>query len=308
MKSEHRHDLQTNELGKYTEKAAVWIDVHGNRLMVGICLACLPLAGFIYWWRSNNNAQAAAWRDFSAAVNVNKAEDFHSVWQDHPGTVPAYWARVHEGERWLAEGIREMFSNVELGTTHLKKAQDAFQAVLDASKAPVELRDRALIGLGRTLESMSNGSENEAVNAYKSLVDKYPDSIYKKDAEERIAVLTAGDGQEFYAWFSKYARPKLPVKGPRDKSAGDDQEDISEEGINRLNSALKLDKKTDDKATDDESMELSDTEKPTAEDKPAKKPADATPEKKAKSDSEPQPDSVPEPESKASEPDNDKKE
>ena len=312
MKSEHRHELQTNDLGKFAEKAAVFIDVHGNRLMIGVCLACLPLAGLIYYLRSESNAQAAAWRDFSAAINVGKADDFHAVWQDHPGTSPAYWARVHEGEHRLNLGVQSMFRNVETGMDELKKARDSFQAIIDnPRKAPPELRDRALMGLGRALESMSDGSEADAIKAYESLVKEFPNSIYKKDAEERIAVLGKGSGQEFYNWFTKYPRPKLPVKGPRDPIGGGVDDEKTKEVLEGFES---MDKGTGkNKSADDESLDLSDLEKSDGEKKPPKKkvsdkkPADEAPDDAAdepakpesKSESEPKPDSVPEPESKS---------
>ena len=285
MKSEHRHDLQTNELGRFAEKMAVFIDVHGNRIMIGVCLACLPLAGFIYWWRSNSNAQAAAWRDFSAAINTNKAEEFHAVWQDHPGTAPAYWARVHEGEHWLTQGVEAMFRNVETGMEDLKKACDSFQAVIDdQSRVPSELRDRALIGLGRARESMSDGGEGEAIQAYETLVKEFPNSIYKKDAEERIVVLNKGSGQEFYAWFTKYPRPKFPVRGPRDRLSSDEMDEKTREVLEKLDAASKSTGKEHGEkpaADDDESLSLPESEMP-----------------EPKPESEPKPDSVPEPESK----------
>jgi|GEM_PF-5196782 len=311
MKSEHRHELQTNDLGKFAEKMAVFIDVHGNRLMIAVCLACLPLAGIIYWWRSDNNAQAAAWRDFSAAINVDKAEEFRAVWKDHPDTAPAYWARIHEGEKWLSLGIQSMFRNVENGMEELKNAQAAFQSIIDASrKAPPELRDRALLGMGRTLESMSNGSEDQAVKTYETLLKDFPDSIYKQDAEERIAVLKRGSGQEFYAWFSKFPRPKLPAKSPRDRISGD----IDEKDRKVLDGFDAMEK--GEKATDDESLNLSESDKSDGDKKPAgknaddKKPSDGEgePEQKSKPESDPKPDSVPEPESKADEPKAEKKE
>jgi hypothetical protein len=310
MKSEHRHELQTNELGKFAEKMAVFIDVHGNRLMIGVCLACLPLAAFIYWWRSENNAQAAAWRDFSAAIAVDKPEEFHAVWKDHPNTTPAYWARVHEGEKWLSLGVQSMFRNVENGMEELKKAQAAFQSIVDAPrKAPPGIRDRALFGLGRTLESMSNGSEDEAVKTYEKLVQEFPDSIYKKDAEERIAVLSRGSGQEFYAWFTRFPRPKLPVKSPRDRLSGD----IDEKDRKVLDEIDAIGK--GEKSTDDESLNISESDKPEGDKRPAeKKPTDNKPDEtdgqpdEKKPETEPKPDSVPEPESKSDEPNAEKKE
>lgn len=285
MKSEHRHELQTNELGKFAEKLAIFIDVHGNRLMVGVCLACIPLAAIIYWYRTTTNNEAAAWRDFAAAVSNNKPEDFFEVWETHKSSPVGLWARVHEGESRLTLGVETMFRNVETGLEELKKAKTAFQSIADDRKAPQEVRERALIGLGRALESMSDGNSAEALKAYETLVKDYPDSIYKKDAEARIAALSKPDSQDFYAWFAKYPRPKVEEKRPRDKITGDDSESVTQEMLDKLNETVKGlgGKKPAEK--DEGSTPDTETDKPDAD--------------KSDTKSEPVPDSVPEPESKS---------
>src|SRR5262249_55888920 len=149
--------------------------------------------------------------------------------------------------------------SLELGTEHLKKARDAFRSVVDDKHAPGEVRERALIGLGRALESLSDGSEGEAVKAYESLVKDYPNSLYKQDAEDRIAALTKGSGQEFYAWFAKYPRPKMADKRPHDRT-GDDLGDEDLDAIGKLESLSKGQKEADDA----ESLELSVPEKRAA--------------------------------------------
>jgi hypothetical protein len=93
-------------------------------------------------------------------------------------------------------------------------------------RAPQEIRERALIGLARTLESMSDGSEDDAIKAYETFVKEFPKSEYQADAQSRIGILKSGHGQEFYAWFSKYPRPKIAEKLPRDQ-AGDDSDEES---------------------------------------------------------------------------------
>jgi len=219
MKSEHRHELQTNELGKFTEKMGSFLEVHGNRLMIAICVVSLAASGVIYWVRSARSTDAAAWRDLSQAMASNDAQNLKDVWNSHKGTAAGNWARVREGERWLSLGVQRLFDNLEAGTEDVKKASNAFRTVVDDRKAPPDARERALIGLGRALESLSEPTD--AVKAYKSLVSEFPNSIYKADAEQRIAVLEKGKGQEFYAWFSKYPRPKLSERRPHDK-IGDD--------------------------------------------------------------------------------------
>jgi hypothetical protein len=285
MKSEHRHDLQTNELGKVTEKLGSFMEVHGNRLMIGVCVVSLAASGVIYWVRTQRNSEAAAWRDMSTAVATNKPEDFYDVWEGHKGTPTGLWARVHEGESRLRLGVETLFRSVETGIEEVKKARDAFQTVVDDRRAPAEVRERALIGLARALESMSDGSEAEAVKTYEMLGKEFPDSLYKKDAEERIAALNKGSGQEFYAWFSKYPRPKAAEKRPNDRTGGELDEEMLDDLVKKHSGSKSSGKK---RVVED------DTESPTIPDLDK---AEEKPESGAKPGSEPKPDSVPEPDS-----------
>jgi hypothetical protein len=293
MKSEHRHELQTNELGKVAEKFWAFLELHGNRLMIGICVASLAASGVIYWVRTKRNDEAAAWREMSSAFATNKAEDFFDVWEHHQGTSTAVWARAHAGESWLAQGVEEQFRNIELGTEQLKKARRAFQAVVDDLRAPGEVRERALIGLGRTLESLSETAE--AVKAYEMLVKEFPNSIYRDDADERIEVLKQSSGQEFYSWFSKFERPKAADKLPRDKfgeSLDDDAkflEDVKKLSTDAEASGLKP-------STDGDKGPLL----PPDGDEPDEDASGSQPRSKSESDDgKPQPKSAEEPESKS---------
>ena len=96
MKSEHRHELQTNELGKFTEKMGSFLEVHGNRLMIGICVASLVASGIIYWVRTDRNSEASAWRELSQAIASNDPQDMKDVWNNHKRTPAGHWARVRE--------------------------------------------------------------------------------------------------------------------------------------------------------------------------------------------------------------------
>ncbi|HTI49838.1 MAG TPA: hypothetical protein VL475_02765, partial [Planctomycetaceae bacterium] len=179
MKSQHRHDLQTNELGKVADKVATsvggFFEIYGNRIMIGFCVVSVAAAGLIYKWKLDRAHEAAAWRDLSKA---SRAEDYAGVWERNPGTIAARWARVHEGESRLDEGVQLLFTNVESGMKELKLAREALQRVVDEQDTPAEIRERALFSLGRCLESMSDGSESDAVKTYQTLLREFPASIY----------------------------------------------------------------------------------------------------------------------------------
>jgi hypothetical protein len=225
MKSEHRHELQTNELSKFADKVGVFFTVHGNRIVIGICVFALAASLLIYMVRSNHAREAAAWRDLA---NSSKADDFADVAKTHSGTKAAVWAQVQEGERRLSEGIQLMFSNVETGTKELELAKEALQAVVNQKGAPAPVRERALFGLARSQEALSSGTESEAVKTYETLLREFPLSLYKRDVESRIAALNTGSGQEFYAWFAKFDRPKPSDKRPKDEGLGEMDRETSD--------------------------------------------------------------------------------
>lgn len=227
MKSQHRHELQTNELGKVADKVVDsmggFFETYGNRLLIGFCVLAVAASAVIYKVRRDHSSEAVAWRDLAKARN---AEDFVGISESHPGTSAARWARVHEGEARLNEGVQLLFTNVESGTKELKLSREALQGVVDQKGAPGEIRERALFALARCLEAMSDGSESEAVKTYQALLREFPATIYKKDAEDRIEALNSGSGQEFYAWFAKYDRPKPAAKRPRDRKGAEEEEDM----------------------------------------------------------------------------------
>lgn len=225
MKSQHRHDLQTNELGKVADKVATsfggFFEAYGNLVMIGFCVVALIAAAVIIKVRVDHGKDAAAWSAFAAAKNP---EEYKRVAADHPGTGAAIWARDKEAEGRLAEGTRLLFTQVESGRTELQEARTVFQELLNQSGTPAEIRERALFGLARCVEALSDGGQSDAVKAYQDLLREFPTTVYKKDAEKRIAVLEKGSGQEFYAWFAKFERPKAEERLPRDplgKSASD---------------------------------------------------------------------------------------
>ncbi len=290
MKSEHRHELQTNELGKFTEKVGGFLEVHGNRLMIGVCVASLVASGIIFWVKRERSASEAAWRELSSAFASAKPDDFYDVWKAHPGTPTGLWARAREGEGRLRMGVERLFDNLEAGQKELEKARKAFQTVIDDRRTPPDVREQALMGLGRTLESLSD--TGDAVKAYEMLVKEFPGSLFREDAEERIELLKQSSGQEFYAWFSQYPRPKPRDKRPFDKfgKGADASEDLLENmkefGADLESSGLK------GPAGDSEAPKLPGDEK--SGDEPDKTGVG----EKSPPDGEPKPESVPEPESK----------
>ena len=199
MKSEHRHELKTNELERI---AADWghaseryVQDHTNQLVV-VAVALVAIAiGVIYWRMSSGSYQRQSWRALSDA---NSTADYGTVADKYAGTKVAAWARLREGEAELSSGIRLLFTDRDAGRSDLKKAEENFQKVAGDRTAPPEVIERALFNLARCRESLppkSSGAatiNDAAIEAYERLLKEFPDTIYKELAESRIAALRTG--------------------------------------------------------------------------------------------------------------------
>jgi len=80
MKSEHRHELKTNELeriasewGHSTER---YIQDNWMLLAVAVVVILLGAGGVVYWRSSSGSAGQQGWREFASAA---KAADYGNV-------------------------------------------------------------------------------------------------------------------------------------------------------------------------------------------------------------------------------------
>lgn len=271
MKSEHRHELQTNELGRYADQITSFFQVHGNKVMMWVCAGSLVLAAGIYWYRSSNVTESSAWSQFSTARN---ADEYADVWNNYKSSNAAPWARLREADSRLSNGIQLAFTNLETAQSELKKAKEAYQSLVDGRGAPAQIREKALYNLARCLETLSDGNETDAVRTYEQFVKEYPESIFRADAEKRITVLNSGSGQEFYSWFAKFPRPKAKDVRPLDKGPGLSEDDDLFKAIHsKPTTGLQIpdepakatDAKSDDKSAPDAGKAATDEKKPAGD-------------------------------------------
>ncbi|HTN04273.1 MAG TPA: hypothetical protein VL132_20445, partial [Planctomycetaceae bacterium] len=172
MNSEERHHLHEHELGKLAVKTQTVLEKHGIAIAAAFAAVLLALIVGGWWTMTASNATAAHWTELAAA---GTSEEFGAVADKLKGTAPGYWARLREGELVLDEALPKMFSDREAGLADMKRCQTAFQEVLDAgSAAPEPVRERALFGLARVLETTSNGDTEPAIKTWQRLVTEFP--------------------------------------------------------------------------------------------------------------------------------------
>jgi hypothetical protein len=223
MKSEHRHELKTNELGRLTSEwghtAEHYVQENWILLAVAVVAIAVGAGGIVYWRSSTGVAGQQGWRELAAAT---KAADYGNVADKFAGTVVGAWARLMEGEIELNSGIRASFTDRSAGRSDLKKAQENFEKLIADKATPSEVMERALFGLARAKEANPDKNlgpskiDDAAIETYQRLLTEFPISIYKDIAESRIAALKTGTAQDFYAWFEQQNPKPADREMPKD--------------------------------------------------------------------------------------------
>ncbi len=225
MKSEHRHELQTNDLSKLTQKGARFVEEHALKITIIICVIAVAVAAYRIFSTRSFASQSTAWYEFS---NARTADDFLAVADSDlvKGTPAADWALLMGAEMRLSQAVQLMFTDRANAVTELTSARDDFNKLVENDDSMI--KQRAIFGLARTEESLGNLEAARA--AYKQLgSDEFKGSVYHKQAQERAEYLEKAGPQAFYAWFQKQ-NPKPPEPRKPDTGGGAPASDIFSPG------------------------------------------------------------------------------
>ncbi len=216
MKTEHRHELKANDLEQATLKVETYYERHAATLQWAIIGVAFVIACWIYYTRTTAATEAAAWNELSQS---RSAEEYAQVASDFSGSKAAAWAKLREANSYLETYLRDSFENREKANTDLKKAKGILEDLIKEG-GPKELKQQVLFAYARNLEMSSDGDVKPAIDAYENLIKEIPDTIFKREAEQRIQALKSPEAKEFYAFFAKQNPKPAPVPKPNDKATG----------------------------------------------------------------------------------------
>lgn len=197
MKSEERHQLQTNYLADRLGGTLETARPYGRIVLLGVLgVGAIALAWGVYS-SLNRKSVSAAWTEYYFSLNTGDAESFKAVMEGHPGTSAGVWALQTAGDEYLADGIDALYRDRARGEELLGKAIESFEEV--KSKGQGELRTRALLGLAQTHESL--GELDKAKEFYNQVVAAAFQPAVTEFARERLKHIESLGGKEFYTWF-----------------------------------------------------------------------------------------------------------
>ena len=286
MKSQRRHELQTNELAAMYDKHADEIK-SGGKIAAGV--VAVLVIGFAIWAYMSSSQQARlakGWEAFDearsgAGADTEALEEMAGEFSD---TLPALWAQKTAADRKLATGMQELRVNRDDATEKIDEAIEVYEKIVGERAGDTMFQQQCLLGLGKAHESLSN--VEEAKEQYKKAIAKNAASALGKYAQKRVDFLSQPKNAAWYAWFADQ-EPRTPappsIPGMTPGNAGDDlpaAPDISLEGdglsFEGVGSSLENDKPKEGQTTPP--AEVVPAEEKPAEDKPAEeKPAEEKP-------------------------------
>jgi len=203
MKSERRHELQQNILAGWLTQCVDWTKAHSKTLVVVAIAAFVVWAGYLaYRVVSSRMAsrRSEGWDEYYAAIENNDEADLKRIADENPGTSAGLWARLTLGDLHLIGGIGKLYSNPSSARQELDEAISDYLHVVNESDEPMQNR-RGLYGLARAFEARFQIPQ--AIERYKELADKWPDSALGKVARRRAEYLRKPATKKFLAWFSR---------------------------------------------------------------------------------------------------------
>jgi len=207
MKTQRRHDLETNTLAR---ELARWIDriKPYSKAVTGILVAVMVVFATV-WFLSQQTSQteAAAWDAYYLATEGGRPnlEELAKLADEHGGTSVEQWAELARADSQLQIGTRLLFRDKNEATNFLNQAIAQYQHLQDTVGSEM-LRQRATFNLARAYEAL--GRLEDAIGAYREV-----DGTFRQMATERLEVLQQKSSKEFYDWFVQAKLPEPGVAG-----------------------------------------------------------------------------------------------
>jgi len=215
MKSERRHELQTNYLADHLGTAVSSGKSYATWLVGGIIAAAVLAMGYGLYSSQVAQSNSQAWGDYYFNIGSGDAEVFQQVAKDHPQTSAASWAEQAWADHQLMVGLDQIYNNRSEAEKSIQAAIDVYEKILASAYEP-ELRNRAAIGLGQALESI--GKLDDAARHYQQVAGSGA-GAFANMATNRLAWIKSGEGKSFYEWFATVRKaPEQPPAFPTDLS------------------------------------------------------------------------------------------
>jgi hypothetical protein len=229
MKSDRRHELQTNELANWIGRQ---YERHQGQLPTILWGALAVVAVIVVigvWGSRSSTSVASAWEEFYQIGNLDqkvRPKRLKELAEKFPNTEIALWARLDLADQLCYDGHAKLDIDRAIAATQLNEAQQLYALILKSPKAIPEMKRRAALAEAKCWELL--GDREQAIESYRAVAKQFATSYpeLSQDAASRASELEQPEAADFYKWLAEYEPPasrplNLPGLGSLFPPAGD---------------------------------------------------------------------------------------
>jgi hypothetical protein len=222
MKTQRRHELQTNVLADWLGRNMEAIQPFIGWILAGVAAVVLAILAYTYFNSRSESQIQEGWGaatkyagEATAAVGGNDTAGFQDatknlakVVDDYSGTPLATFAEANLGDVNLYRGQMLMWTNRAEALQSLKEAVARYNSAIASTHEPL-LKNRVRMNLATAYEWMFQ--VEDAKRAYQQV-----EGIYQPAAQQQIAALEGATTAQLFERLQKYqpappqTKPKMP--------------------------------------------------------------------------------------------------
>src|SRR5688572_8769214 len=111
MKTERRHELQTNQLADWIGHQVDHVKPHGKTVLAAGILGAAVIVAAIVLLKDRESAHTTAWTDFQVAAVTRDPAHLGDVAKQNSGSEVALWAKQAQADIELDRGVMALYSN-----------------------------------------------------------------------------------------------------------------------------------------------------------------------------------------------------
>ena len=209
MKSEHRHELQTNEL---SAGLAGWIDKvkpFTGQIITGAVLLALVYAGLAVWDARSAEKEKAAWDAYALAIDTSDPEmkSLQRIANDdqYAGTKMQEWAYMGWADRQVLNAMGSYLFDRKITKDRLQGVSDIYEQFSSRAADP-QIQNRARFGLARVYELQNKIDEarQQYLTVRGNLQPQASDRAKQLESKEVLAACS---------WLATAELPKRDLTG-----------------------------------------------------------------------------------------------
>jgi len=188
MKSQHRHDLQTNELADALGRFIEWVRPQARTVAVAAAALVLIIVLLVVLPSMRSRASEATAAAFRMAVQTHEAEAIRTFLDNHEDAEQAPMARLVLADRLLYDVNTGPLMG-QPDTTRTAEMLDEAESLYEQVAASGKERLKPLADVGLALVMLERGNLEEGLKALKAIMDAHPRSVAAVRARVHVEAL-----------------------------------------------------------------------------------------------------------------------